>query len=213
MESPPPSKGRGCFFYGCIISLVLLLVGGLTAFFGARYAIRKLIATYTDAAPTALPPADISAAEIARAQQRWTGFFEAVKTDQRLPPLVLSAADLNALIAGTGANGLSNKLRVRIEGNRVTGQMCLPLPRGPARGRYLNGEVSLQVEWKDGSLAVRPESVTVRGRPLPPWLMGKLREQNLARDLMNNLDAANTLQNLEAVSVTNDAVVIRPKEP
>lgn len=213
MESPPPPKGRGCFFYGCIISLVLLLVGGLTAFFGARYAIRKMIATYTDAAPAPLPPAQVSAEEVARVQQRWAEFFAAVKTDQRLPPLVLSAADLNALIAGTGANGLSNKLRVRIDGNRVTGQMCLPLHQGPARGRYLNGQFTLQVEWKDGSLAVRPESITVRGRPLPAWLMGKLREQNLARDLMNNLDAANTLQNLEDVALTNDAVVIRPKEP
>ena len=30
---PPPAKGRGCFFYGCITTIVILVVMGIVAFF------------------------------------------------------------------------------------------------------------------------------------------------------------------------------------
>jgi hypothetical protein len=213
MENPPPPKGRGCFFYGCITTLVLLLVGALTTYLGARYFIKKMIATYTDSAPALLPEAEVSTAKIEEVRQRWVAFFDGVKTDKPLPPFALTADDLNALIASTGANGLSNRLHVKIEGDRLKGQMSIPLRQGMVRGRYLNGEFTLKVNWNDGALSVWPESITVRGKPLPAWLMGRIRQQNLARDMMNNMNAANTLQNLESVAVTNDAVVIQPKAP
>ncbi len=33
----PARKGRGCFFYGCLTSVVLLLLAGLLIFLGVRF--------------------------------------------------------------------------------------------------------------------------------------------------------------------------------
>lgn len=216
MDKAPPSKGRGCFFYGCIISLVLLLVGGLATFLVARHFIKSMIATYTDSAPKPLPSLEVSQPEIEAVQARCTDFFAKLKTNQPLPPLALSAKEVNTLIAGTGKNAMKDKLRVEIDGNQIKGQMSIPLGQaklGMLRGRYLNGEFTLKLTWQDGVLGLRPESVMVHGKPLPGWMMNKVRGQDLAQNLMNNIDAANLLQNLESIVVTNDTVVFKPREP
>ena len=56
---PPIRKGRGCFFYGCLTSLVLLLVVFLLALFTVRW-IRNEINAYTDTAPMTLPKVEMA---------------------------------------------------------------------------------------------------------------------------------------------------------
>src|SRR5207247_6472805 len=40
----PPARQRGCFFYGCITLLTLVLVMGVAGFFVARHLLNKFVA-------------------------------------------------------------------------------------------------------------------------------------------------------------------------
>jgi hypothetical protein len=215
MDTPPKPKGRGCFFYGCISSLVLVLVGALTLYLGARYMIKKTVASYTDTAPVQLPDLAITQAEIDAAQNRWTAFFDAVKTDKQLPPLVFTARDLNVLAATTGTNALQGRMVVSIDGDQIKAQASLPLGKVNAglHGRYLNGTLTLKIALEDGTLVVRPETIEVKDKPVPKWLMTKLRQQNWAQGFMNDMNAAQVIQNLEGIAVTNGMLVIKAKAP
>jgi hypothetical protein len=216
MSDQPTRKGRGCFYYGCIITLVVVVLGTVALYFGARYAIRSLVANYTDSAPEALPAVTVSDEQIADVQRRCAEFFETLKTTKAMPPLVLTADDLNLLVAASGTNRLRGRLHVTIEGDELKGRLSLPLDAVNARvlkGRYLNGTATLKVKLEDGMLDVRTESLLVKGKPVPNALMSKIRQQNLARDAMSDLNTATLIQSLESIVVTNGTVTVTAKEP
>ena len=63
MTDQTPKPRRGCFFYGCLSSVVLLLIllGGLLI--GLHY-VKQLVNRYTDTKPMELPTVQMSQAEI-----------------------------------------------------------------------------------------------------------------------------------------------------
>jgi len=116
----------------------------------------------------------------------------------------------------TCTNRLRGRLHVTIEGDELKGRLSLPLDAVNARvlkGRYLNGTATLKVKFEDGMLDVHTESLLVKGKPVPNALMSKIRQQNLARDAMSDLNTATLIQSLESVVVTNGTVTLTPKEP
>ena len=59
-------EGRGCFFYGCITSIVVTIIVVIAAVLGVRYAINTavdVVIEYTDATPVSLPPTFASPAD------------------------------------------------------------------------------------------------------------------------------------------------------
>jgi hypothetical protein len=63
MNGTTPKKPRGCFFYGCITGLVLLLLMVLGLLLGVYY-FKKMVNQFTDTKPLALPVVQMSPAEI-----------------------------------------------------------------------------------------------------------------------------------------------------
>src|SRR5438552_453763 len=126
-----PKKQRGCFFYGCITCLVLLLVVGLAAFLGVRYAIHRanaLIAEYTDTQPMALPKEEMPAAELEQLKKRFAAFNDALQAHSNAPPFVLSGREINALLSTAPEMKLfKDRFHVALEGNQFKGQVSLPL--------------------------------------------------------------------------------------
>ncbi len=216
MSDPSKPKRHGCFFYGCLITVIVVIVGVVGTILGVRSFINKTIATYTDAAPTPLPAVQLSSAQIESARKRWDDFMAKVKAGQPASALVLSANDLNALIAATGTNGLKDKLVATIEGGQLTARASLPLDRlnwRLLRGRYLNGSIVFKVGLTNGALLVQTEAIRVKDRPLPAWLMTQLRAENWAPAFMNAPDAAAVEQRLAGIAVTNGALVVTPRQP
>src|SRR5437763_5817984 len=91
-------SGRGCLFWGGIVAAVLFLFLLLTAYAGYRY-FKGLIVRYTDTKPIETPALHLSGAEITNLQQRIHTFDMAIKSNNAVAPLVLSADEINALIA------------------------------------------------------------------------------------------------------------------
>ena len=110
MSDPVPvqKKKHGCLFYGCLTVLVLLLVGGVGAFFIVRHLVRQanaFIADSTDTHAVELPKNELSAAELAALRDRWTAFQDALNAHSNAPPISLTGPELDALLMeGSGAN-------------------------------------------------------------------------------------------------------------
>jgi hypothetical protein len=210
---PPIRKGRGCFFYGCLTSLVLLLVVFLLALFTVRW-IRNEINAYTDTAPMTLPKVEMAEPEFKALEQRMKTFGDAMEQGKPAEPLILTERDLNALLTQKpNMKTLANKVYVSLNGSQVTGQVSIPLDAlgWIARGRYLNGEATFHVSLENGVLIVTADELKVKGKPLPETFMKEMRKQNLARDAYQDPKNAEAIGKLESIQVQDSRAIIKAR--
>ena len=214
MNDQPPKPRRGCFFYGCITSLVLLVIvlGALLA--GLHY-VKKMVNRFTDNKPMELPTLQMSKAEIDQVKQRFEAFQKEVREQRATKPLVLTADDINALIASSSdPQALKGKLYVSLEGDQVKGEVSVPLHEvglSMFKGRYLNGSATFNLGFREGVLIVTPGTLNVKGNPVPEAYMQEIRKQNFAASLTNEPAAAAVLHGLQDIQVKESKVLILPK--
>ena len=215
MTDPGRAKARrGCLFYGCLSGTACLLII-LIAFLLGLYQLKKMLNFYTDSRPLPLPTVQMSEGEKEQLRQRSESFQDAVRSGRPTPPLSLSPDEINAFIQ-TDPNlaRVKGKIYVSIEGDRLKGQMSFPLDDLGLRifrGRYLNGTGIFAVGIQNGMLIVTPESLEVKGKPLPAVYMDKLRSQNLAQGINQNSRASVGLNRLQEIHVSDGKLVIVPK--
>ena len=215
MTDQPPKARRGCFFYGCITGLVLLvlLLGGLLiGIHYAKKAISGLVNEYTDTQPMTLPTVQMSQAET----DKLKAFEQAVRAQRPTEPLVLTADEINALIASSpDQKSLKGKFYVSFDDSRVKGQLSLPLQEigwKMVKGRYLNGRGTFNVSLQHGVLSVAPQTIEVKGKPVPDMYMQAIRNQNFAAALTNQPNATALLQGLQDIHVKDGKLIVVPKE-
>jgi hypothetical protein len=216
---PPQAvpRQRGCFFYGCIIALVLALLMAILLAVGAFFLYRfsdKMVKEYTATAAQELPKVEMPAENRQALNDRVEAFRKAVKEGAPTEPLVLTSDDLNALIAEN--EDLKGKIFVKVEGDEIKGQVSIPLDplaQGPFRamfqGRYLNGEADLKASLKDGVLIVKLDSIEVNGKRPPDEMMNGIREQNLAKDAYKDEKNANMIRKIESLEVKDGKIILR----
>ncbi len=213
-----PPKKRSCFLYGCLTAAILLVIGAVVAFFGIRYAyhtVQRLALEYTETTPAPLQPVEVSEAQLAALRQRVDAFGQALKDRKSAQELVLSADDINALLVkDPNYREFKDKLRVSIEGERIQGRISWPLPDiGPLKlkGRYLNGMATFQIALENGALRINIGDVEVKGRSLPAPILAQLRQENLARDVQDNPDAAKVIEQFDSIQVKDGHLILRNK--
>jgi hypothetical protein len=209
-----PKPRRGCLFYGCLSGTACLLII-LVAFLIGLYQLKKMLNFYTDAGPTPLPTAHLSPAEMEQLKQRIETFQDAVRGGRPTPPLALTSDEINAFIqTDTNLARLKGKLHVTVEGDRLKGQVSLPLDELGLRifrGRYLNGSGIFAISLQKGNLVVNADSIVVKGKPLPGVYMDKIRSQNLAENLNANPRASVGLNRLQEIHISDGKLIVVPK--
>ncbi len=210
-------RQRGCFFYGCIIASVLVLLVAIMLAMVAYFAYRgfnQLVDQYTATVPRELPAVEMAPEKRQAVKDRVVAFGKAVEEGTPTEPLELTSDDLNALIEEN--TKLKGKIYVKIEGKEIKGQVSYPfdaLPMGPFRGmlqgRYLNAEVALKASLEDGLVLVTLDSVEVNGKSPPENVMTNLRQQNLAKDVFDDPKAAAILRKLESLEVKDGKIIIK----
>jgi hypothetical protein len=214
VNDQPPKPRRGCFFYGCITSVVLLAIVLGALLVGLHY-VKKMVNRFTDNKPMELPTLQMSKAEIDQVKQRFESFEQEVSGQRATKPLVLTADDINALIASSSdPQALKGKLYVSIEGDQVKGEVSVPLQEvglSMFKGRYLNGSATFNLGFREGALIVTPSTLIVKGSPVPEAYMQEIRKQNFAASLTNELASAAMLHGLQEIQVKEGKVVIVPK--
>jgi hypothetical protein len=162
----PQKKPKGCFFWGCLTALILLLaVGGCTGFFIWKF--KNILMSISDDKPIDVPTIDVTPEELSALDERISEF--ARQADQGGGgELVLSAEDLNRRIVGAN-EGLKGQLWARIEGDQMLLDASLPLGEHPQFGqipigfedRYLNGTLSARLTLEDGMVGVTIDTITI----------------------------------------------------
>ncbi len=216
-EVPPPAakkkKSHGCLWALLIsfVVLVLLAVVGLIAAFSLW---KSAVRNYTATAPLPIPVVAASKEEAKAITDRAMQFFQDLKAGQPVEPLILTADDLNRLIASSGSNQMAGKLFVTIEDGKVKGRMCFPLDQThnkDLQGRYLNADVTLRATLQDGELRVWADEIQANDQAIPGIVLSQIQQRNLAEEYMKTQDAYATMLLLESITVTNGAIVITPK--
>lgn len=215
MTGPAPVKRRrGCLFYGCLGGIACLVII-LVAFLLGLHQLKQMVNFYTDPHPNPLPVVQMSQADVEQLRQRIEMFQDAVRTGRPTEPLSLTSDEINAYIQNDPSlANVKGKVYVTLEGARLKGQISWPLSDLGLRifrGRYLNGSGIFSVSLQKGNLVVLPESLVVKGKPLPGVYMDKLRAQNLADALNNNPRASVALNHLQEVRISEGKLVLVPK--
>jgi len=191
--------------------LVVVLVAGLAGF---RYA-KKMFNDFTDTKPMALPKVQLPQTEMDALQRRVETFRDAVRLDQPTASLVLTPAEINALIGSDpDLQELRGKLYVSIQDDQLNGQVSLPMEQLGLpifRGRYLNGTGPFELSFRNGMLRITPQSFVVRGKRVPEVYMEKIRKQNLAADLNHNPRAQAAMNKLQDIKIKDGKLLIVPK--
>ncbi len=221
--SPPRKQPRGCFFYGCLTAIVVLVVGGIGLYFGIRYALERFVETvvpYTEATPMELPKSTLPEADYTQLQQRIRTFRAALDTKVGTAPLVLTSDELNALIAKDPSwSQLKDAVHVSMRGDEITADLAIPLgdyaanvPGGDRlKGRYLNGTATVKITLVDQKFALDVRSVDIHGKSLPPAVMAGLRAQNLADLQEGSPDLVKVKSMLQSLHVVDGKLTIEAK--
>jgi hypothetical protein len=205
---------RGCFFYGCIVGLLMMFVVVVAGLLGLRYA-KKMVTDFTDTSPATLPTVNLPPAEIDQLNKKVDGFREGLRNKTATAPLTLSADELNALIAtNPDLQQLKGKLYVSIEGDQLKGQVSVPMEDLglPAfRGRYLNGKATFSLALKNGMLRLTAQHITVKDKPMPDIYMQKIRTQNFGKNINSDPRASAALNNFQEIQVNDGRMTFVPK--
>jgi HAMP domain-containing protein len=217
---PPPPKKHGCFFYGCITALVLLLVVALSLFFGIRYGLNRLndmVAQYSDTKPMALPVVELPADEMKALKERVDAFSDALNAHTNTAPLTLTGPQINALLASEAELApYKGKFLVSLEGGQTKAQISLALddlpkiPRVDTKGRYLNGSGTFEVAITNGVLSLSLASLEAKGKPAPTAFLAAFI-QNMVQSVNTGPNADNFKQ-IESLQVTNGTLVLTQKK-
>ena len=214
MTDEKVKRHKGCLFYGCLASSLLLAVVLVAALIGLRYA-KKMFTDFTDTQPLVLPQVQLSPTEMDSLQRRLETFRETVRKGEPTGPLTLTQDEINALIAtDPDMKPLKGKLYVLLEGSELKAQVSLPMDQlglPVFQGRYLNGTGTFDLAFHNGVIRLSPRSFVVKGKPVPDVYMDKARKQNLASDMNQDARAKAAMERLQEIKVQENKLMIVPK--
>jgi hypothetical protein len=215
--------GRGCFFYGTITFVLVLIGVMLGLYFGARKAALAAVAKYTATAPTEIPRLNLSPAEQERIARELAETAQRAAAGQGAAEVALNEQQLNVLVGqAPQVQGHREQVYLQPEGDKLKAQMSLPLDQfelwksfrskiggGNLSNRYLNGTAFLDVGVTNGGLQLTITNLVVNGETLPAEFTKRLKDQNFAQQANGNPQLQSALQNVQNVVVTNGRVVVR----
>ena len=212
MTDPAVTKKRRWWFY-VLLAGAILLVTALTLVLAGTLYWNHLLRTYTDTQPKPLPNVEASPTAQEQLEARWVEFKEAVAGRKAPPPLQLTADDLNVFLTGMAKS--TEKIFLRLAGDRLQGQFSLPLNKsgqGKLKGRYLNGVATFAFTFEDGWLTLTVAQVEANGKPIPKWILRQLQKKNFLQDFDHDWETIEFLQKLESIEVKGGAIIFKPAQ-
>lgn len=217
-------RSRGCFFYGAI-TFVLVLIGVMFGlYFGARKAAHAAVAKYTATSPMQLPRLNLTEADQGRIAE------ELARTAQRAAgtpggKVALTEEQLNVLLGQSPqVKPFREHLYLQPEGDKLKAQMSLPLDQfeewktftrkiggGGLTNRYLNGTAFLDLSVTNGALQMSITNLVVNNETLPDKFTSRLKSQNFAQNANNNPELQAALQKVQNIAVKDGQVIVEFK--
>jgi len=208
----PKTSGRSG---SCLRTLALLFLGfcmmvGIAVFFTVRW-VHRQVDLYTATSPVALPRSNISDADYPAVLDRVTKFSQALNDGTPTGPLVLNEQELNSYLERAKGKEVGDHVYLILDGSMIKGRVSYPLDSldwSWVKGRYLNGNVTLDVSLQNGHLMVFAEQVEVNGLQLPESFMQGIRTKNLAEKAMDDPKGAADIAKFKSIQVKDGKVII-----
>lgn len=216
--TPQPKSGKGCLFWAGIVLGVIFLCIALAGIGGYCF-VKHLVNEWTDTKPTDMPVVTLSDADARALQQRLDNFDNALTNGTPVEPLILTADEINSLIAKNNKAPDKVRLYFSFNENRVQAQLSLSGDLFGLRmlhGRYLNGGGDFKVSLHNGQLFVGIQSLSVKGKPIPDQYLQRAREQNLADSYIQGQTNAPALNDafdqIDEIKIENGKLYVIPKK-
>jgi hypothetical protein len=204
----PAGKNRGCLFWALVLAVVVA-GGGYLAY---RYAIDAIVIACSEPTPLDLGEPALSPAELGVMDGRLAAFVHAVRNKTPVEPLVLTGEELTALVVRIPEfRRLGGRARFSIGEGEIRGELSVPLERIGYPNRFLNGAAAFAVMLENGVLVIALRSVSLKGTPVPGWIVWMLRNRNLAKDLYEDPLAASLIARIESIEVGNGRITVVPR--
>jgi len=164
-------KKRGCLFWGCIISLILIVcIGGGIAFVAYRFV--QNAKEYVSPQPQALPEHNPRPGEYEEVRKGIEKYKQ--RGQEQTAELVLSADDLNTIVASDPQwRKLKGHANFRIEEDKLFLDLSLPIEE--MRSLLGNGYVNAKLRLTPVVVNRRPSfdltEATANGKAIPEWLV------------------------------------------
>jgi hypothetical protein len=208
----PAKKTRGCLFWALVTVVVLAVVVGGGGYLGYRYAIHRVVTSYTETAPLDLGAPVLSPADFGALDGRLANFAHAVRNKTPVEPLVLTGEELTALVARSPElSRFGGRARFSVGDAEVRADLSVPLARMGYPDRWFNGSAAFAITLENGVLIVTLRSASVKGEPVPGWIVRRLEDRNLAKDLYEKPLAASFIARLESIEVGNGRITVVPR--
>ena len=215
-------RGRGCFFYGAITFVLVLIGVMLGIYFGARKAAQAAIANYTATSPADLPRLNLSPADQERIARELAANAQRAAQGQGGAELALGEQELNVLLRqAPQVEKVREQIYLQPEGDKLKAQMSLPLDQfeewnsfrkkiggGNFTNRYLNGTAFLDLSVTNGTLQMAITNLVVNNQTLPEEFTKRIRNMNFAQSANQNPELQQALQRVKNVAVKDGRVVI-----
>jgi hypothetical protein len=203
-------KKRGCLFWAVVTALVLVVVAGAGGYVAYRYGRHRIVAEYTASAPLDFAQAPLlSPAQLGDLDGRLAAFVCASQQNP-VEPLALTG-DEPRLSSRSPVSEAGGRARLSIANGEVQSDLSVPLERLGYPGRWFNGSAAFLVTLENGVLIVTLRSASVKGEPIPGWIVGRLADRNLAKDLYQRPEIAGLIARLESIDLSNGRITLVPR--
>lgn len=203
-----PKKSRGCL-YGCLFAVFAVVGLALCAGIGGWWFVTGQVAKYTAEMPVELPVEAYTEEQMTELHTRVDTFKNTLdQGDQPEQDLVLSAADINAMINEN--EEMQGKAFVKIADGAVSGDVSVPtdaLPGG--KGRFFNASATFKVSMENGVLIVTLVDAEVKGEKVPQQFIDSMSRENLAKDLYKDPKNAEMLRRFESAQIEDGQLILK----
>lgn len=205
---PPRSRLKGCLVAAGIAALVLVLIVGVVV--GVLFwKVRNLRNAFSDTELKTVPIAEANA-DVAKRLGRTLEQLQRAIKEGRTEKFTFTDQQLNQIVSTLPAvQEARGRARFTIIDDHLKVAAGIPLDQIPGfQGRYLNGEFTLDLRLENGALSLRVLDAAVRGQPLPPVIMERLRQQNFAEQAMQNPEFRQQISALKALRIEGGKLVV-----
>lgn len=203
------TSGRGCLLYGClslVVLVIVLLVGG---YLTARYVVNTAIENYTDDTSIQFEEIVMSDADREALKNRINEFNQARGKTNQPVELALTGDEVNVLISeAKSKHVLAEKIRISIEDDKLIARASVPLEEfsklpllSRLKDRHLNANVNVGIALEEGVAALSIASAEVNGQPLPQEIIDAIEREMAVKDVMNDPEIRNQLNQLDWIRV------------
>ena len=207
-------KGRGCFFYGCLTLVIVVIVVIIGLFFAGRLFYKKAFSMLTSPAPVAVQPVRLSTRDGDQAVKRLEDFTRLLQQKKADAPLEISSDELDYIVRNSRQGGqIREAIHLILTNDQIHAEMSMPLSvlKPEWNGRYLNGEANVSVSLQGGALVINPTSIEVNGTKLPEQMVSQFFAQALRWPQTPNQQGSELTTNLSRIEIKNDKLILHPK--